>query len=200
MGYFWQWDIVMINVSQLGTVAAAGSSGGAPVNNVGVFTFNISLYQNKIADIWGYDRRLGDDPITNPLDSRYGQYNNWYQTQTETFGEVDNEYVLIRGTQYRITSFEHSAIAAVKLQLHDPNGDLLPTDIVSIEHGGTTTTSFTHSNFQGGWNIDFDENGVNDFSGAAGNYNTVYGWGGSTQWWNNATIDGENLVIIRTAI
>lgn len=200
MGYFWQWVIVMINVSQLGCVAAAGSDVNPLAANVGVYTFNISLYQNKITDIWGYDRRLGDDPITNINDPRYGEYDNWYLTQTETFGEVDNEYVLIRGTQYRITSFEHSGISSVTLQLHDPDGDLLAGDILAIEHNGTTFTTFGHENFSGGWDIDFNEDGIADSNTAVDNYNTVYSFGSSGQYWGNQTIDGTNLVIIRTAI
>jgi len=190
----------MINVSQLGMVAAAGSDVNPLVANVGVYTFNISLYQNKIADVWGYDRRLGDDPITNVTDPRYGQYDNWYLTQTETFGEVDNEYVLIRGTQYRITSFEHSSISGIKLSLHDPNSDLLESDIVSITHNAATSTVFAFANNQSGWDIDFDEDGVADSNTAADNYNSVWTFGNSGQYWANPTIDGTNLVIIRTAI
>ena len=190
----------MINVSQLGMVAAAGDDVTPLTENVGVYTFNISLYQNKISDVWGYDRRLGDDPITNVNDPRYGAYNNWYLTQTETFGEVDNEYILIRGTQYRISSFEHSSLSGIKLQLHDPNGDLLESDIVSITHNAATSTVFAFANNQGGWSIDFDEDGVADSTTAAGNYNAVYGFGTSAQYWNNPTIGGQNVVTIRTAI
>ena len=200
MGYFWQWVIVMINVSQLGMVAAAGSDVTPLTENLGVYTFNISLYQNKVSDVWGYDRRLGDDPITNVNDPRYGAYNNWYLTQTETFGEVDNEYILIRGTQYRISSFEHSSLSGIKLQLHDPNGDLLESDIVSITHNAATSTVFAFSQNQSGWDMDFDEDGVADSNTAEGNYNSVWTFGSSPQYWGNVAIDGTNIVIIRTAI
>ena len=201
----------MLSVSKLGVIGAASSSDAA-VENISNITFSIGLYQNKITDVWGYDRRLGDDPITNPSDPRYGTYNNHYQTQTETFGTADNDLLTIRGNNYRLLSLEWSTTGGLNMAIHDPYGDIVASDIISVTMpSGTYTEPAVPGTVFNVWvpenvsfvPIDVNQDGVGDYTGF-GNPNLNYtqlrlSTGPGTTAWNSLVIGATKVVTFRTA-
>lgn len=198
----------MLSVSKLGIIGASAGS-ETPTGNVANLSFQIGLYQSKITDLWGYDRRMGDDPITNPSDPRYGTYNNHYLTQTMTFGSVDNDMITIRGNQYRLLSLEWNATGGTIIIFHDPDGEILTSDIISVTMPGGT---FETADFPGVAEnvayvpIDVNEDGLADHSAALGNEDERFytqlriSTGPASSAWNDLVIGETNIVTIRTAL